>query len=67
MELTNRIHVGAKELRCLAPELEDGDTASALRVREDFNEVRCVAMSVMLSTKHTQEEEEGDPYCRSAR
>jgi hypothetical protein len=69
MELTNRVDVGAKELRCLAPELEDGDTASALRVWEDFNEVRCVVMSVMsvmLSTEDTQQEE-GGPYCRSAR
>lgn len=35
------IDVGAKELRSLAPELEDGDTAGTLCVREDLDKVGC--------------------------
>jgi len=45
---TNWVDVSAEELRSLAPELEDGDAAGALGVREDLDEV-CCALLVSIS------------------
>ena len=68
-EHTNRVDVGAKELRRLAPELEDGDTAGALGVREDLDEIGCqpLLVSRVGARPSGSEELSGCTHCKSAR